>query len=720
MQTKRKKPKAVALLSACALAALSTTAHATADQVSATYTGPGEENYATPTSWDLGVVPNNSNGTTYNVDLGSSYGVSITTDIAVDSISSQSYFEVQDASFIVNGTSSIRSVSVFANTSNASASLGTISAFNPAGTNQLDGTSLDIESSGTNTAALQFQGADIFTTYGNLRLRGNSTIIDESGNDALRDYASNSGWLAISDRAFTASRDFNNTGTLQLGDPDTGLSTTFTVSGNLQNFDLATKTLSGGTFMLTGSATTTLRFTNADIVHNNAFIELDYPGAQIVDQFGNNALRNLAEIGQSGTLVLQRSSFTTAGDFTNNGELSLGHDQQLKFSINSPLAYGDDGYHPVFTVAGQFTNYSNNTLSGGTFDFDGATLKFNNADIINNAATINIHQFGISIVDENGSNGLRNFAHNLAAGNINIYLGTFTTPGDFVNDGNISALGAFSVMPDAAAFSVSGNLTNTGSITLGQNSPLLSISQNPAVLDVAGIASNTGSVTIGYPGSLSAGTAYVQTSGTTSLFTGTLQAPVIQILGGTLAGYGGVSGSTTISGTLAPTGAHSSSAQTYGELQFQSSVTLTGAAHSSFHIGGNTRASSYDDISVSSSITVTGELDVTLDYPILFLTPCSPPPQPNYIPLPTDQFILLSASEIDGQFDNAPDGSRLETTDGYGSFLVEYLQAQNGNPAEVVLIDFESGTPEPTALGVIALASAFLIKRRRRIRPAPV
>jgi hypothetical protein len=67
---------------------------------------------------------------------------------------------------------------------------------------------------------------------------------------------------------------------------------------------------------------------------------------------------------------------------------------------------------------------------------------------------------------------------------------------------------------------------------------------------------------------------------------------------------------------------------------------------------------------------------------------------------------------MSGEFLNVADGGRLETSDGAGSFLVNYGDGLYAN--EVVLSDFEPTVPEPTGLGAMGLGLLGLIRRRRK------
>src|SRR5208282_4119308 len=91
------------------------------------------------------------------------------------------------------------------------------------------------------------------------------------------------------------------------------------LSHTLTNF--SGTTLTGGTYKITG----TLQFAGANIVTNAANISLTGANSKIVNQSNVNALTNFAtnNAGASFTLGAGRS-FTTAGNFTNDGSLVVG------------------------------------------------------------------------------------------------------------------------------------------------------------------------------------------------------------------------------------------------------------------------------------------------------------------------------------------------------------------------------------------------------------
>lgn len=68
-----------------------------------------------------------------------------------------------------------------------------------------------------------------------------------------------------------------------------------------------------------------------------------------------------------------------------------------------------------------------------------------------------------------------------------------------------------------------------------------------------------------------------------------------------------------------------------------------------------------------------------------------------------------------GSFLNVANGQRLETSDGSGSFVVNYGTGAYADG--VYLTDFEAGTvPEPGSMCLLGISGAgLLIRRRRRV-----
>jgi hypothetical protein len=124
-------------------------------------------------------------------------------------------------------------------------------------------------------------------------------------------------------------------------------SNVFVNLGNLANF--SDNTLTSGNY-LSGAdpgKTSTIRFNGADIRTNNADIQIAGPGAGLLDENGNDALRNIEHNLLNGQLApaLFGHNFTTAGSLVNEGDINI---VTYSFDQNPDLP-------TTFTVTGDFT-----------------------------------------------------------------------------------------------------------------------------------------------------------------------------------------------------------------------------------------------------------------------------------------------------------------------------------------------------------------------------
>jgi len=126
-------------------------------------------------------------------------------------------------------------------------------------------------------------------------------------------------------------------------------------------------------------------------------------------------------------------------------------------------------------VTSSLTNFSANTLTGGTYNV-GGTLKVDSlgatgGEIVNNAANVLLNGAGYSFVDARNLNALSHFSTNLAAGSFTLENGAnFTTAAAFSNAGfmDIGKGDSFSVNGGASAFTQSGGTTQVdGTLTAG-------------------------------------------------------------------------------------------------------------------------------------------------------------------------------------------------------------------------------------------------------------
>lgn len=547
-------------------------------------------NYDDPNNWTPAEVPNNNALRNYNVLIGTTFAVEVNVDAAISNLSLSGSFtgglNIRGKTFLVTGTttSDLQRINVESSASAAAKfDAGMLTTFS----NKALRGNYAISSYGS-PATLQFRGADIRTLedahigfYGPL-----ARIVDESGNDALRNLARVGGRasLSISDHSLVTNAPFSNDGSLSVSQGQTA--TTFTATVSLTNFDPATRTITGGDFRISASDSAAgpveLRFNGADIVNIASFIHLSGPTGRIADLAGNDGLRNLARILWNGVFTLAKRDFATTGPFQNDGYVSLSDDS-------------------VFVVTGALANFdaTTRTFSGGEFVInDNSQLKFAGADIVHNAAFITLSEGG-AITDLAGNDGLRNFSDNLSLGSFTVGPGSqFTAPGNFTNSGTIE--------------------TRSSIFSIHESAP-----EGKFVVP---------------PGSV-----YTQTSGGTGNG-GLLSAEQINILGGDFGVLGTVHGNVMIGNA---TIAISAPAVIEGDL------TLNPQSHLLYYLDLGTPSE------VTGKMTLAGTLEVNIS-------------SSSFVSSTAFFTILRSATPLTGVFSNAPNGARIPTSDGTGSVVVFY------------------------------------------------
>jgi hypothetical protein len=382
-----------------------------------------QADYGDANNWLPTEVPNNSPGKSYNVTVTTPYFVEMNVDATISSLVLNGTYIGNGHSLTVIGTATLKDsrISIHSSsTAEAVFSAGSLSTFS--------GGSLTGSYYLSDYSTLQFGGADVTTlSEASLALVGpNARLVDEAGNDGLRHltHIDSGSTLQMNGHPTIVAGSFTNDGLLVLtaAYDRPGL---FTITGPLTNFDTATRTLVnggyylGGNYIVGSNYPTVVQFPGADIVHNGGTIVLSGPLARITDEKGLDALRNFSHNTASG--VFSVGDYTIPRDFTNDGVLSLGG---------------------TFTVGGSLTNFdlATRTLTSGTYQL--GKLVFNGADIVDNAASIYLSG-SAKILDENGNNALRNFAHNLKGGEFTINSShIFTAAGDFKNAGVVNILGS--------------------------------------------------------------------------------------------------------------------------------------------------------------------------------------------------------------------------------------------------------------------------------------
>ncbi|MEP6764718.1 MAG: hypothetical protein ABJB66_10430, partial [Gemmatimonadaceae bacterium] len=197
-----------------------------------------------------------------------------------------------------------------------------------------------------------------------------------------------------------------------------------------------------------------------------------------------------ANAGQNGTtsVVLDASTGAPASTITLSG-LALAPVLDISGNPAAELVLGAG----MTLNAGNLTNFSGTTLSGGRYFIDG-TFRFNNANIVTLAAgtTLIMDNANAHVYAAAGSvNALANLANN--AGTFDIRNGyNHTAVTNFNNSGIVS-------VSEGSTFTTAGNLTNTGTLLASGTIGTSTIAVNSTTMANAGgnlLAGNNGRVAI--------------------------------------------------------------------------------------------------------------------------------------------------------------------------------------------------------------------------------
>ena len=278
-----------------------------------------------------------------------------------------------------------------------------------------------------------------------------------------------------------------------------------------------------------------------------------------------------------------------------------------------------------------------------------------------------------------------------------------TISADLNNQGLVDAI----LGPNSQLTISSANLSNTGTLRASSIMSITNSFVNQGLVDAVGTLNvgdsweNAGNVVVN--GQVSTTGTYTQTTGVTQLNGGTLSSTVLTDLqGGRLEGNGIVSGNVVSDAVIA-------AGLSAGQLNFSGNLTLMDNSVLEFELGGLSQGVNYDHLAINGTVVLDGDLDLA------FINGF------ESTVLSTDLFTLLTSTLLSSQFDNVLNGQRLLTSDGLGSFQVNYGVGSAFNPNHVILSDFQTvGVPEPTLLIHMAMGGflACAVFRRRKRMPA--
>jgi hypothetical protein len=398
----------------------------------------------------------------------------------------------------------------------------------------------------------------------------------------------------VSDGTLTLGGTWTNSGTFQ-----TQNGGTLSVQSTPTNY--AGNTLTGGSWQVFANSILRVPLSSG-IVNNAATIVLDGANSNFYQDSGTtNALANFATNAAAGSFTIRNGrNFTTAGDFTNNGTLTV-------------------GAGTVLQVAGNLTNFLGTTLTGGTYNVAG-TLKFTGANVQTDAATVVLDGSGSAVVDQADANGLANLATIASGGSFTVQNGrNFTPAGDFSNAGTLS-------VGSTSTFTVSGVYTQTGAANV----------QTGGTLVLAGGGSSSGSFTVASGGTLSfsggtfalntgagfSGAGAVRVTGATVNVNATVIASNLELTdGGTISG----SGALTVNNSLTWSGGTMSGSGSTA-LASGGTLTISGAtdktlSQRTLNLAGNTTWSGTGNLNLANSAVLnnqgTGVFTINNDQSVL-------------------------------------------------------------------------------------------------------
>jgi hypothetical protein len=347
------------------------------------------------------------------------------------------------------------------------------------GSMRLNGVALGSGTLSSNAVATVSAGSEpagtTLVNQGRLFVQGGTTTFNGSFTNGENGLLQLAGGVNSASAVLTVANDLTNNGVIQLTALQSGIATTLSVTnGTLYNAPGALlETLSG----TGGIHTLNAQLNNQGTVNLNQRLNITRTGAAHTNS-GLITVRADLTVNQLGA----------AASFVNTGKINAASANVLFTQTGALPSFTNDGEIDVaagrtFTLdGGTFTNFADNTLTGGTYQIAG-TFRFTDAHILSNAATLVLDGTSSQVVDQANANALANLAGN--SGAFTLQNGrSFTRTGDFSNTGTVTVLGS--------TFAVNGTFSQTGGATiLGARATL---SATGGVTILGGLLSGTGTV----------------------------------------------------------------------------------------------------------------------------------------------------------------------------------------------------------------------------------
>jgi hypothetical protein len=430
----------------------------------------------------------------------------------------------------------------------------------------------------------------------------------------------------------------------------------------------------GRTLDITGNSTVNGTISNSGTMRasNGATVRLQ-----------NNSLTNTG----AGTIVADNGARVEISASSIIGGLltSLGTGQFHALNSSTMTAVNLSAGSRVEVTDGHVLTLDGSISNNGTFSVAASgnitQLKFN--------AGVNLSGTGSITLSDSSLNRLV-----AANGGSSLFIGA-----------NQTISGAGQLGGDSLAISNQGTINATGSNALILNNSGTSFS-NQGKLRASGgggmnladsTVTNQGTVEVAAGSTMTISGNYTQigSGASTKLLGGTFIATSFSLQNGELSGSGTINGPVSVgaTGTILPGGSGA-----IGELVFNHTLNLGPSSGVYFDLGGLTPGTGHDRIN-GSDIALNGSMFLSFTNGFQFSITSA------------DTLTLFSTSNaLSGTFAGTPNGSRLTTTDGFGSFQVNYLSNS------LTLSNFQA-IPEPSTWALLGLGSlAVLLAEIRRRR----
>ncbi len=435
----------------------------------------------------------------------------------------------------------------------------------------------------------------------------------------------------------------------------------------------------GGGGNLTNNATFNDSATASITQTFGAWTFVNSPGATYAKSAGITSF--LTPFNNAGTIAVTNGTLNLAagGNFVGGAKIGSSGPGIVQLTGGILTANGGILAQNFLLTGGQLTGFQ-------TFD---GTLNWV-ATNLNTTGTMTIASTGTLAIssaadhDYNGHGIVNNGIVNWTAGRIRSGTG-----GSIVNNGAWNDTASSDFNNDYLGATATFTNTSTGvynKSTAGptnfliplNNSGLIKVSVGLLSLQ-AGFTNTNGSIALA-GGTLASTTAITMGTGVLS-GTGIVNTPAITSAGPIFPGLPAAAGLLTINGNLS----------------------LLSTAQPTFELGGTAQGTQYDYLVIGGNLVLGGNLALTFIGGF------------NTSVTGGMTFTLINSTTLAGTFLNVANGTRLTTTDGLGSFVVNY-GAGSAFPINTVVLSNFLAVPEPSTWALLLTGVAFLALAARRRR----